>query len=303
MILIWPWPRIGAARDGAKGGRRVLDVIDVWCNLCTPEASQRSYAKFPEMRDHFRWWKIEDRMEGKTVPEFIQMLDEAGVSKVLMPSFQMRSYQHGYMLHDFTPEEIVALAEQVPGRVYGLYGIDPTKKMEGVRELERSVTELGFKGAHLHAYGFGIPINDRVLYPFYAKCAELGVPVMMQVGHSAEIMPSALGRPILLDDLAIDFPEVAFVGAHTGWPWVEELIALAWKHPHVYIATTMHKPRYWDEKLIQFINTRGQDKVMWGSDYPGLAQKDCLDDIEVMALREHVRPKLLWENAARVFKI
>jgi len=67
--------------------------------------------------------------------------------------------------------------------------------MHGVRELERGVKELGFVGAHLHIYGFGIPVNDRLLYPFYAKCAELGVPVMMQIGHSAECMPSEMGGP------------------------------------------------------------------------------------------------------------
>jgi predicted TIM-barrel fold metal-dependent hydrolase len=84
---------------------------------------------------------------------------------------------------------------------------------------------------------------------------------------------------------------------------VEELLALAWKHPRVYIATTMHRPRYWDPKLVQFINTRGQDKVMFGSDYPGLHPKVCMEDLEKMDLKPEVRPKLLRENALRVFRL
>ena len=88
-------------------------------------------------------------------------------------------------------------------------------------------------------------------WPFYTKCAELDVPVVFQVGHSAEFMPSACGKPILLDDIAIWFPELKLVGGHTGWPWTEELISMAWKHPNVYIACSGHAPKYWDPKLVQ----------------------------------------------------
>ena len=142
--------------------------------------------------------------------------------------------------------------------------------MAGVRHLERAVTEYGFKGAHVHPFGWGLPLNSREWWPFYTKCAELDVPVLFQAGHSAEFMPSACGKPILLDDIAIWFPELDLVGAHTGWPWVEELIAMAWKHPNVYIATSGHAPKYWDPKLVRFLNARnrGIGKVMWGTDYP-----------------------------------
>jgi predicted TIM-barrel fold metal-dependent hydrolase len=281
----------------------VPGAIDVWFNVFTPEAMQRSYAKYPELSDVFKWWHMEERLDGLSIEQFIELLDGAGVDKVLIPSIQMQSHQNRHMLMDFTPEDVARIAQAAPGRVHGLYGINPWKRMDGVKELERSVRELGFKGAHLHAYGFGLPINHRKFYPYYAKCAELQVPVIMQVGHSAEIMPSEMGRPILLDDLAMDFPEVDFIGAHTGWPWVEELLALVWKHPRVHLATTMHRPRYWDEKLVQFINTRGQDKVMWGTDYPGLLPKVCLEDIEQLPLKPEVKPKLLWQNATRVFKL
>jgi len=78
---------------------------------------------------------------------------------------------------------------------------------------------------------------------------------------------------------------VNFVAAHTGWPWVEELIALGWKHRNVYIATTAHAPRYWDPKLIAYINTRGRDRVLFGTDYPVLGHKECMDQVEELDLR------------------
>lgn len=278
-------------------------AVDVWFNIFTADAFARSYARYPELSDVFKWWHMEERLKGLSIEQFLQLLDDAGVEKALIPAFQMQSYQNRHLLMDFSPEDVAPLIEAAPGRVYGLYGINPWKRMDGVRDFERSVKDLGFKGAHLHAYGFGLPINHRKFYPYYAKAAELEVPVIMQVGHSAEIMPSDMGRPIYLDDLAIDFPEVDFIGAHTGWPWVEELLALAWKHPRVYVATTMHRPRYWDEKLLQFVNTRGQDKVMFGTDYPGLLPKTCMEDIEKLPLKPEVKPKLLWENATRVFNL
>lgn len=172
-----------------------------------------------------------------------------------------------------------------------------------MRELERTVKDYGFIGAHLHAYGFGIPINHRMFYPFYAKCVELDVPVMMQVGHSAESMPSSTSRPILIDDFALDFPELRIVGTHTGWPWVEELIAMAWKHPNVYISTTAHLPRYWDPSLVRFINTRGRDKVIWGTDFPVTFPKENLKQVEELNLKEEAKIKFLRENAIKVFKL
>ena len=103
-----------------------------------------------------------------------------------------------------------------PDRFAGLYGINPYDRMHGVRELEKAVREYGFKGAWIHTYGFERAVNHRDFWPFYARCVELDVPVVMQIGHSAEFMPSELARPIYIDDIALYFPELRIVGAHTG---------------------------------------------------------------------------------------
>ena len=97
-------------------------------------------------------------------------------------------------------------------------------------------------------------------YPFYAKCAELGVPIQIQVGHSAQWFLRTVAQPITLDRVAIDFPELKIIGIHIGHPWTEEMISMAWKHPNVFIGTDAHLPKYWDKTLINFINSRGQDK-------------------------------------------
>jgi predicted TIM-barrel fold metal-dependent hydrolase len=126
---------------------------------------------------------------------------------------------------------------------------------------------------------------------------------MIQMGHSAELMPSEIGRPIHLDEIALYFPELRIIGAHTGWPWVEELIAMAWKHANVYIATTAHLPKYWDKSLVHFLNSRGKGKVMYGTDFPVINHEQSLAQIEQLGLKPEARKALLHDTARKVFKL
>jgi hypothetical protein len=232
-------------------------------------------------------------------------MDSNNVQRVCVPSLKMMRYRTKEWLSDIPHEHIAELIRAHPDRIVGLAGINPISGMEGVRALERAVVDYGFKGAHVHPFGFGIPINEREWWPFYTKCAELDIPVVFQVGHSAEFMPSAIGKPILLDDIAIWFPELQLIGGHTGWPWTEELIAMAWKHPNVYIAVSGHAPRYWDPKLKSFLNARrrGIGKVMWGTDHPLILHEESLAQIDAMDLKPEARRALLHDTAARVFKL
>ena len=125
----------------------------------------------------------------------------------------------------------------------------------------------------------------------------------MQVGHSAERMPSALGQPLLIDDIALDFPDLVIVGAHTGWPWVEELLALAWKHKNVYVGTSAHHPKYWDEKLVQFANSRGKGKVLYGTDYPVMNFADSLSAVKELNLKDSAHDLLIGGAARKIFKL
>jgi hypothetical protein len=278
-------------------------VIDYWCNLFTPEGIRTCFVDQEELQDVFRWWGLEDRLKGYAPGEFLALLDEAGVEMILVPAARMWSHRSQRLLWDVPVRTVAELMEAAPDRVGGLYGINPWTRMEGVRELEDAVRRQGFVGAHLHPYGFGLPLNDAMYYPFYAKCVELDVPLVVQVGHSAESMPSAHGRPLLLDDVALYFPELRIVGAHTGWPWVEELIALAWKHRNVYIGTSAHAPKYWDPALVRFLNSRGQGKVLFGTDYPVLQHGEALAQVAGLGLKDDAQAWLVRETARKVFKL
>ena len=139
---------------------------------------------------------------------------------------------HSFAIED---ERVAEYCERYPGRMFGLCGIDPSRIRESMRNLERAVREYGFVGRTSTRTGSGGLPTTRRYYPFYWRCAELDVPIMMQIGHCLDykrdrILAQSVGRPMLLDRVAIDFPELKLIGIHLGWPWTEEMIAVAYKH-------------------------------------------------------------------------
>ncbi len=277
-------------------------AIDFHCNLFTPECIQKNWYEQPEIHRLIKWWRMEDRVQGMSVDEFVAMMDEAGLEKALIPAIRMMSHQKKTMVWDIQEEEVFEVVKQYPDRLVGLCGFNPLEKMDGVRRVERAVREFAFKGVYIHTYGFGIALDDRLYYPLYAKCVELGIPVSMQVGHSAEHMPNELGRPIHLDNIALDFSELKIIGAHTGWPWTEEMISLAWKHENVYLGIDAHHPKYLEPTVVHFMKTRGQNKVLYGTNFPAVTHKDSIDSIRNdLDLSDKVIDKVLRGNAARVY--
>ena len=283
-------------------------VIDIWMNLFLPEHMQiywvEAMESHKEMVGAAELMKLSDRtLAGYSVEEYVAIMDELSIEMAFIPTFKMGSYyKKQTLIWDPSIDEARKIVDKRPDRFRGLYGINPYLKREGIIELEIAVKDHGFVGAHMHPYGFA-PFNDRIWYPFFDTCEALGIPLLSQIGHSGELMPSSYGRPILIDDVALDFPALKIIACHTGWPWVEELIALAWKHPNVYIATSAHLPRYWDPALVHFINTRGQDKVLWATDWPITTPERNLSQIEELNLREVPKAKLLRDNALKVFPL
>ena len=277
-------------------------AIDYWTNIFTPDGLREMYLENDELSKLVSWWSMDERLKGYSPEEFVAMLDQNNIAKVFVPSFKMWSFKHKAPLLDVKASTIRDLMAKCPGRVGGMFGVNVTHGMDGVRELETAVREWGFEAAHIHSYGLGMPLNHRDFYPYYAKCVELDIPVVVQSGHSAERMPSAMAQPILLDDVALYFPELRIVASHTGWPWVQELIALAWKHPNLYIGAGAHAPKYWDPALIQFLNSRGKGKVLWGTDYPVVKHGDSLAQVEALDLKPESREHLLYKAARTVFR-
>jgi predicted TIM-barrel fold metal-dependent hydrolase len=237
-----------------------------------------------------------------SIEEMLQRMDEAGVEKVFITQCKMWSYRRKWMYMDTQLEDVLQYTEKYPERFVGLAGYNPFQIQESLREVETAVTRHGFKGVYVHIYGFDIRIDDRKMYPLYAKCEELGVPVSLQVGHVLEAMPSEGARPIYLDRVACDVPQLKLIGAHTGWPWVDELLSVCYKWENVWLGVDAWMPKYLPPQILQFINSRmGQDRCLWGTN--GLPWKESLEQIDQLGLKEEAKRKLLRENAAELFQL
>jgi len=277
-----------------------MPVIDIVVNLWTREVTQH-YT--PKLDEFWRWAKIYDETKtGIPVEEQVRRMEAAGIDKGLLIATTGGKPGSDEFFEKPAPliQEVI---EKYPQRFRGIMGINPYRIVPWLKKLEHAVCELGFVGAHVYPHWYGAPPDDRAYYPFYATCAKLGVPIEIQVGHSAQQFLPTVARPMTLDRVATDFPELKIIGIHIGYPWTEEMIAVAWKHPNVYIGTDAHAPRYWDPSLVRFINGRGQDKVLFGTDWPVIEFARAIREIEALELKEAAKRKLLYENAVRVFNL
>ena len=200
-------------------------------------------------------------------------------------------------------DEVAGWVAGQPKRFAGLAAVDLNQPMEAVRELRRCVDELGFKGLRVVPWLWDAPPTDRRYYPLYATCVELGVPFCTQVGHTGPLRPSESGRPIpYIDQVALDFPELVIVAGHIGYPWTEEMVAVARKHENVYIDTSAYVSRRYPPELVRYMQSRGgRRKVLFGSNYPMIAPQDALEDLDALGLEDEVRELFLGGNAERLF--
>jgi predicted TIM-barrel fold metal-dependent hydrolase len=241
--------------------------------------------------------------KGWNSKQFIERMDEGKFEKVFISGLQMYSYINKKFMAYATVDEVYEQVKKYPARLVGIAGYNPLRIKESLQEIEKGIKEYGFKGVYAHVHGFGIALNDKKMYPCYAKCNELDVPIILQTGHALELQPSEVGRPIYLDEVALDFRDLKIVGSHTGWPWCEELIALAWKHENVYLDISAHLPKYLDKSVIQFMDTRGRDKVMFGTNGFPFALSMFRNQFLDLNIKEETKRKVLRENAIRVFSL
>jgi predicted TIM-barrel fold metal-dependent hydrolase len=228
---------------------------------------------------------------------FVQVLDDAGVERAVVGTAQQESNAY-----------TVSVVQQFPNKFIGFARISPYDGMAGVRELERLVREDGLRGLAMAPFRERIAPSDRRYYPLYAKCVELGIPVRLHSSMAyATDRPYDLSHPRHLDTIACDFPEMVLIGGLGGWPWVPDMVALARRHPNLYIDTAAHRPRHfskpgsgWDA-LLQFGNSLLQDKVIYGASWLTLSQpyETLIGEIRALPLKDSVKEKWLYHNAYR----
>lgn len=274
-------------------------TIDVWMQHPT-----RRFLEHDMLASLRRW--TGGAMPDGQIPEEIPIeatvaaMDAAGVEFGLLSAWRG---PNGMDL--VSNDEVADWVRAHPSRFAGLATVDLDRPMAAVRELRRRVRDDGFVGLRVVPWLWNAPPTDRRYYPLFAECVELGVPFCTQVGHTGPLRPSETGRPIpYIDQVALDFPELVIVGGHVGYPWTEEMVAVARKHENVYIDTSAYTTKRLPDELIRFMKTRtGQRKVLFGTNYPMIMHDHALDGLDDVGLDDAARADYLHGNAERVFKL
>lgn len=258
----------------------------------------------PEARRLFEQSHTEESLNRKQSPsELIALMDKAGVHQICLAAW----YRPGSAI--FSNEEVAQYTRAYPNRIYGLASVNLHDPVAAVKELDHYVRVEGFKGLRIVPWLWNLPPTDAHYWPLFVKCIELDIPFLTQVGHTGPLCPSEVGRPIpYIDTIALKFPQLKIICGHIGHPWTAEMVAVAWKHENVYIDTSAHLPKYYPPELIQFANTTGRKKVMFGTNFPQLDWERCVNSVADHligrnGLRREVIEDFMGANARRVLKL
>ena len=284
-------------------------MIDFGSTPPVPEFNPTSKEHLANYRRVYK--SSEERTRAEADPEgalasYIAAYDEAGISTVVVKARDVET-TFGLKIKN---EDVAAFCESQGPRFIGFAGVDPHKGMDAIRELEHAVKGLGLKGLNIQCFESKVAINDPKLYPLYAKCIELDVPVNIHVGINFSTATSMeYGRPALLDEVMMHFPDLRVIASPPGWPWVTELIGVAWRHANVHIGLVAMRPKYLAvansgyEPLLQYGNTVLQDRMIFGSAWPMQPIGQAIADIDALPLKDITKRKWLHENAARLLRL
>lgn len=205
-------------------------------------------------------------------------------------------------------DEVAAAVRRNDDVLIGFGSVDPWKGVVAIAETKRCVEELGLRGMKFHPGVQAFAPNDPRFSPLWETCSKLRIPIVFHTGMSGigAGQPGGDGirlkhcQPLLLDDVAADFPELTIIGAHPSWPWQDEMLAIARHKANVYIDLSGWAPKYFSPALVQQMNSLLQDKCLFGSDFPVIPTERWLKDFADLPIKEAVRPKILYSNAARI---
>jgi predicted TIM-barrel fold metal-dependent hydrolase len=280
-----------------------IGIIDLMLDI--PSSDQRDWYEFlkPQLREESKDYDMPAGYMFTDVPHLDGEPDPVAATLKLMDHHGIEKAMVGL---GFAETASARAIRQHPDRFFGSFNVDPNRGMENLRELTKAYETLGIKAAIAFPAGMlpQVPINDAKMFPVYAKCIELDIPICCTTGIAGPRVPSACQATELIDEVCWFFPELKFVMRHGAEPWADLAAKLLLKWPNLYYSTSAFAPRYYPKAIVDFANTRGADKIMYAGYFPmGLSLDRIFADMPEVPFRDEVWPKFLRENALSVFKL
>ena len=281
-----------------------VDIFDAWINLpylpgeVTPDPSV--VARFKRGNSAYEG--------GETMIDVIAEMDRLGIAggvlskapRDITPPF-VHGTKTGEKVLRETCERLASIQAEYPGRFVTSVGIDPRLGYEAARHVRIAVREYGIKCVRIIPMFTGIAIDDKLAYPLYTAACDEDMVVSVNVGVPGPMKPAKLQRTILVDEVALTFPDLKIVMSHLGDPWISETIAMLLKHPNVFAMTAGWAPKYLPDDIVRFAERRNPRKLMWASDYPILPMDRTVTEGKAVPLTGDSQTGYLGANARAVF--
>lgn len=189
--------------------------------------------------------------------------------------------------------------------------VDPHTGTEAVDRVQSLADGYGFRGFKFHPSVQGFDPSDRTYYPLWEVLEGSGLPVVFHTGQNGigAGLPGGYGiklkysNPMLLDEVAADFPRLPVVMAHPSVPWQEEAISIATHKPNVYIDLSGWSPKYFSGSLVRAAGRHLQDRMLFGTDFPLITPEKWMNAFAQLDLSDDVRSKILKDNAVRLLRL
>jgi len=275
-------------------------VIDFRARANTHETARYIRPRIAEIRrmglpppDGSDWYDA----PAETTEEFVTRLDRAGIDATVFVG-RNRGSTPDWPL---TNEWVAGVMKRYPGRILGIAGVD-AKRLETARqELVYAVRELGLLGANLDAFQLNAPPDAPQFEDVYRTCAELGVPIIITLGAMPGIAADLHCWPLCLDKVAQRHPTLKIIACHGGWPFVTEMIAVAWRNPNVYFDNSFYHFAPGAHLLVEGANQFIGNKMVYASAYPFAPLEETLERFMKLGFNDGTLQQVLYGNAARLF--
>jgi predicted TIM-barrel fold metal-dependent hydrolase len=254
--------------------------------------------------------KLKAAMNKSGVERAVVLPIDSGFTQSMPLSLQEKTDWHADEVADFA--DIITFV-----------GIDPRRGEEGLRELERAITQKGCRGWKMYPPNGFYPDDDS-FYPYYEKCVDLEIPIVIHTGFTSRFKHVKYAQPVYVDKIATDFPTLKIVLAHVGAPWVNEALMVASKNPNVsvdvsgwQVFASRAPVRVYQMIAEARLNRVFPNRMLFGSDFPlfeyalplekwvrfftKLQLPDDMVDQGYAQISEDEIGTVMWKNAERLF--
>ncbi len=284
----------------------IIDMhIHPFCKEATvlPSVDEAALRMYGAMRDKDRFKNITAALQylfgQRSIDDVIAEMDGAGVDKAVIVGMDCTTAS-GVVL--VTNDDLGRFAARFPDRFVPFAGIDPSLGRKAVDELERAAGELGCRGMKLVPPVQHFMFSDARFWPLWEKAIDLGIIVWTHTAHQMSTPGSnaLLGHPMLIEPVALRYPELVVVMGHCGFPWPLEAWSLAARHANVYVDISAYPELYNHFPWDAYTKFNAEHKVLFATDNPLAGFKSTLDALDACDISDEFKKKIKGENAERL---